>query len=185
MVIRFKQIASHKYLKRVAVVYIYEKEANGYGSKKPTNVRENLVDLLKASWDIFGNWRLVDKESSIERLRIGWVYCIPIFYTIFGDDATFIDPVLTKRDDTLVSLDRIIFHHDLTFLSISCRKDDIVAILKIVAQKLLRISIDQRIDEVYRVEKVRFIGENSIYLTIRSTWILKKWRVCASLYCNL
>jgi hypothetical protein len=112
--------------------------------------------------------RFVEEESSIK--WISSIDSIAILDTILFDDAAFIGLCFSQRYDTLVGLNSEILHQKLAFFSFYCRKNDVIAILDIVGQILLRVSVDDRVYEVESEVEVCLVDKKLIDCGLRGAW---------------
>ena len=117
-IVRFEEIASHQDLERVAVVNVDQEETNSNRSKKPTNVRKDLVDFLITTLNAARHRRFVEKESSIA--RSSRVDGVAILDAVLSDHSSLFGLSIRQRYDTLVSLNREVFHQKLTFFTSYC-----------------------------------------------------------------
>ncbi len=91
-----------------------------------------------------------------------------------------VHPLTRQRQNTLISLNRIVLHHQLTLLSSPSRKNDIVTVLHIVTQVIYRVRIEKRINEVDSEVKILLVLKQLIYFALRSTRVHKIRRVSTS-----
>ena len=147
LIARFEEITAHDNFKGVTIVDTNQEKANGDGAKETTYIWQDLVNFLEAAVNFACDWWFIELERCIE--RTGLVNCISVLNTILRHNSSRSCLCLTHWHDAFVSLYCVVFHHQLTLLSTDRWKHDIITIFKIMTQELLRVSVDERVDEVY------------------------------------